>query len=84
MFQTQSFQSFSSHDGEEGVSEMGLVPTLRLGGAFTAGKHTRTDVRWSETSQQSRTGGAGGVSDRSAPRTALSCFPPAPGLCVGC
>lgn len=39
---------------------MGFVPTLRLGGAFTAGKHTGTDVRWSETSQQSQTGGAGG------------------------
>lgn len=41
---------------------MGFVPTSRLEGAFTAGKHTRTDVHWSETSQQSQTGGAGGAS----------------------
>lgn len=101
MFQTQSFPSPLSRDlminsiGEDSEinsksSWNGIFAHFQtlFRGVFTAGKHTRTAVRWSETSQQSQTGGAGGVSGRSAPRarwrTALSCFPPAPGLCVGC
>ncbi len=40
----------------KGVSEMWVLQTLSLWGAFTAGKRTRTDVCWSETSQQSQAG----------------------------